>query len=131
MTEMIDGPLVEVAIEPTTRADREKLGVALAKLAAEDSSLGVHTDAESGQTILQGMSEEYLDAKVDALKRTHRLALNVGAPQVAYRETIRRTVTEDYTHKKQTGGTGQFAAVKIVVEPVPAGRGCAFENKIV
>jgi elongation factor G len=124
-------PVIELAIEPKSKADQEKLGVALAKLVAEDPSFRVHTDQESGQTILKGMGELHLDIKVDILKRTYKVEANIGAPQVAYREKITRSVTEDYTHKKQTGGTGQFAAVKIVVEPLPAGGGFQFENDIV
>jgi elongation factor G len=124
-------PVIEIAIEPKSKADQEKLGVALAKLVAEDPSFRVHTDQESGQTILKGMGELHLDIKVDILKRTYKVEANIGAPQVAYREKISRSVTEDYTHKKQTGGTGQFAAVKIVVEPLPAGSGFAFENEII
>ena len=124
-------PVIEIAIEPKSKADQEKLGVALAKLVAEDPSFRVHTDQESGQTILKGMGELHLDIKVDILKRTYKVEANIGAPQVAYREKITRKVTEDYTHKKQTGGTGQFAAVKIVVEPLPAATGFEFENEIV
>jgi elongation factor G len=124
-------PVIEIAIEPKSKADQEKLGVALAKLAAEDPSFRVTTDQESGQTILKGMGELHLDIKVDILKRTYKVDANIGAPQVAYRERISRPVTIDYTHKKQTGGSGQFARVKIEVEPQPAGSGFAFENKIV
>jgi elongation factor G len=124
-------PVIEIAIEPKSKADQEKLGVALAKLAAEDPSFRVSTDAESGQTILKGMGELHLDIKVDILKRTYKVEANIGAPQVAYREKITRTVTKDYTHKKQTGGSGQFARVKFVVEPLEAGGGFQFENKIV
>src|SRR5947199_6642 len=124
-------PVIEIAIEPKSKADQEKLGVALAKLVAEDPSFRVHTDQESGQTILKGMGELHLDIKVDILKRTYKVEANIGAPQVAYREKITRAVTEDYTHKKQTGGTGQFAAVKIVVEPLPAAAGFEFENEII
>ncbi|HMK79939.1 MAG TPA: elongation factor G, partial [Xanthobacteraceae bacterium] len=124
-------PVIEIAIEPKSKADQEKLGVALAKLVAEDPSFRVHTDQESGQTILKGMGELHLDIKVDILKRTYKVEANIGAPQVAYREKITRKVTEDYTHKKQTGGTGQFAAVKIVVEPLPAAAGFEFVNEIV
>ena len=102
-------PVIEIAIEPKSKADQEKLGVALAKLVAEDPSFRVHTDQESGQTILKGMGELHLDIKVDILKRTYKVEANIGAPQVAYREKITRTVTKDYTHKKQTGGTGQYA----------------------
>ncbi len=124
-------PVIEIAIEPKSKADQEKLGVALAKLAAEDPSFRVSTDQESGQTILKGMGELHLDIKVDILRRTYKVDANIGAPQVAYRERISKPVTVDYTHKKQTGGTGQFAQVKIVVEPLPAGTGFQFENEIV
>ncbi|MBO0754658.1 MAG: elongation factor G [Bradyrhizobiaceae bacterium] len=124
-------PVIEIAIEPKSKADQEKLGVALAKLAAEDPSFRVSTDQESGQTILKGMGELHLDIKVDILKRTYRVEANIGAPQVAYREKITKQVTVDYTHKKQTGGSGQFARVKVVAEPLPPGTGFQFENKIV
>ena len=124
-------PVIEIAIEPRSKADQEKLGVALAKLAAEDPSFRVSTDPESGQTILKGMGELHLDIKVDILKRSYKVEANIGAPQVAYREKITRAVTKDYIHKKQTGGSGQFARVKIVVEPMPAASGFTFENKIV
>jgi elongation factor G len=124
-------PVIEIAIEPKSKADQEKLGVALAKLAAEDPSFRVSTDQESGQTILKGMGELHLDIKVDILKRTYKVEANIGAPQVAYRERVSRPATVDYTHKKQTGGTGQFARVKIVVEPAEAGAGYSFENKVV
>jgi elongation factor G len=124
-------PVIEIAIEPKSKADQEKLGVALAKLAAEDPSFRVSTDPESGQTILKGMGELHLDIKVDILKRTYRVDANIGAPQVAYRETITRAATVDYTHKKQTGGAGQFARIKIVAEPLPPGSGFVFENKVV
>jgi elongation factor G len=124
-------PVIEIAIEPKSKADQEKLGVALAKLVAEDPSFRVHTDQESGQTILKGMGELHLDIKVDILKRTYKVEANIGAPQVAYRERISKPVTVDYTHKKQTGGTGQFARVKIVAEPLPPGGGFEFESKII
>jgi elongation factor G len=124
-------PVIEIAIEPKSKADQEKLGVALAKLVAEDPSFRVHTDQESGQTILKGMGELHLDIKVDILKRTYKVEANIGAPQVAYREKITRKVTVDYQHKKQTGGTGQFAQVKIVAEPLPPGSGFVFENDVV
>ena len=103
-------PVIEIAIEPKSKADQEKLGVALAKLVAEDPSFRVHTDQESGQTIIKGMGELHLDIKVDILKRTYKVDANIGAPQVAYREKITRPATHEYTHKKQTGGSGQFAA---------------------
>jgi len=124
-------PVIEIAIEPKTKADQEKLGVALAKLAAEDPSFRVSTDQESGQTILKGMGELHLDIKVDILKRSYKVEANIGAPQVAYREKITRAATVDYTHKKQTGGSGQFAQVKIVAEPTPPATGFVFENKVV
>jgi elongation factor G len=124
-------PVIEIAIEPKSKADQEKLGVALAKLAAEDPSFRVSTDQESGQTILKGMGELHLDIKVDILKRTYKVEANIGAPQVAYREKISRQVTKDYVHKKQTGGSGQFARIKIVCEPLPPGSGFIFENKVV
>jgi elongation factor G len=124
-------PVIEIAIEPKSKADQEKLGVALAKLAAEDPSFRVSTDQESGQTILKGMGELHLDIKVDILKRTYKVEANIGAPQVAYRERISQKVTIDYQHKKQTGGTGQFAQVKIVAEPLPPGTGFVFENEVV
>jgi elongation factor G len=124
-------PVIEIAIEPKSKADQEKLGVALAKLAAEDPSFRVSTDHESGQTILKGMGELHLDIKVDILKRTYKVDANVGAPQVAFREKITRTAEVDYTHKKQSGGSGQFARVKLVVEPNEPGAGFLFESKIV
>src|SRR5436305_4607168 len=124
-------PVIEIALEPKPKADQEKLGVALAKLVAEDPSFRVHTDQESGQTIIKGMGELHLDIKVDILKRTYKVEANIGAPQVAYREKITRTVTKDYTHKKQTGGTGQYAKVKLVLEPLPPGTGFEFESKII
>ena len=104
-------PVIEIAIEPKSKADQEKLGIALSKLAAEDPSFRVSTDQESGQTILKGMGELHLDIKVDILKRTYKVDANIGAPQVAYRERLTKRVEKDYTHKKQTGGTGQFAKV--------------------
>ncbi|HEX8165750.1 MAG TPA: elongation factor G [Beijerinckiaceae bacterium] len=124
-------PVIEIAVEPKSKADQEKLGVALAKLAAEDPSFRVSTDQESGQTILKGMGELHLDIKIDILKRTYKVDANIGAPQVAYRERLSRATTVDYTHKKQTGGSGQFARVKIVAEPNEPGAGYVFESKIV
>jgi len=124
-------PVIEIAIEPKSKADQEKLGVALQKLAAEDPTFRVSTDPESGQTRLKGMGELHLDIKVDILKRTYKVEANVGAPQVAYRETLGRKTDIDYTHKKQTGGSGQFARVKITFEPVEPGVGYSFESKIV
>ncbi len=124
-------PVIEIAIEPKSKADQEKLGVALQKLAAEDPSFRVSTDQESGQTILKGMGELHLDIKVDILRRTYKVDANIGAPQVAYREKLTKRIEQDYTHKKQTGGTGQFARVKIIFEPNEAGGGNTFESKIV
>ncbi len=124
-------PVIEIAIEPKSKADQEKLGIALSKLAAEDPSFRVSTDQESGQTILKGMGELHLDIKVDILRRTYKVDANIGAPQVAYREKLTKRIEKDYTHKKQTGGTGQFARVKIVFEPGEPGAGSSFESKIV
>jgi len=124
-------PVIEIAIEPKSKADQEKLGVALAKLVAEDPSFRVSTDQESGQTIIKGMGELHLDIKVDILKRTYKVDANIGAPQVAYREKITRTATVDYTHKKQTGGHGQYAKIKIVAEPGAPTSGFVFENDVV
>jgi elongation factor G len=124
-------PVIEIAIEPKSKADQEKLGVALAKLAAEDPSFRVSTDQESGQTILKGMGELHLDIKVDILRRTYKVDANIGAPQVAYREKLTKRTEINYTHKKQTGGTGQFAKVTIVFEPSEPGVGSSFESKVV
>ena len=125
-------PVIEIAIEPKSKADQEKLGVALAKLVAEDPSFRVTTDQESGQTIIKGMGELHLDIKVDILKRTYKVDANIGAPQVAYREKIPASRDGDYTHKKQTGGSGQYAEVKIVAEPLPpGGENFVFENEVV
>ena len=124
-------PVIEIAVEPKSKADQEKLGVALAKLAAEDPSFTVSTDHESGQTILKGMGELHLDIKVDILKRTYKVEANIGAPQVAYRESLGKKAEIDYTHKKQTGGTGQFARIKLVFEPGEPGSGFVFESAIV
>jgi elongation factor G len=124
-------PVIEIAIEPKSKADQEKLGVALSKLAAEDPSFRVSTDQESGQTILKGMGELHLDIKVDILRRTYKVDANIGAPQVAYREKLTKRTEINYTHKKQTGGTGQFAKVTIVFEPAEAGSGSSFESKII
>src|ERR1700691_3370594 len=124
-------PVIEIAIEPKSKADQEKLGVALAKLAAEDPSFRVSTDQESGQTILKGMGELHLDIKIDILRRTYKVDANIGAPQVAYREKLTRRVEIDEVHKKQTGGTGQYAKVSIIFEPNTPGAGNVFESKIV
>jgi len=124
-------PVIEIAIEPKSKADQEKLGVALAKMVAEDPSFTVFTDQESGQTIMKGMGELHLDIKVDILKRTYKVEANIGAPQVAYRESLSRPTDIDYTHKKQTGGTGQFARVKIKFEPGEPGSGFVFASTVV
>jgi elongation factor G len=125
-------PVIEMAVEAASKQDQDKLGMALQKLAGEDPSFSVSTDQESGQTIIKGMGELHLDIKIDILKRApYNIKVNVGAPQVAYRETIRRRTDIDYTHKKQTGGSGQFARVKFVIEPNEQGAGFEFENRIV
>ena len=124
-------PVIEIAIEPKSKADQEKLGVALGKMVAEDPSFTVFTDQESGQTVMKGMGELHLDIKVDILRRTYKVDANIGAPQVAYRESLGRKTDIDYTHKKQTGGTGQFARVMITFEPGEPGSGFVFESKIV
>jgi len=123
-------PVIEIAVEPKTKSDQEKMGVALGRLAQEDPSFQVATDMESGQTVIKGMGELHLEILVDRMKREFKVEANVGEPQVAYRETITRLHEIDYTHKKQTGGSGQFARVKIVFEPTEAGEGFVFENSI-
>ncbi|MFI5759816.1 MULTISPECIES: elongation factor G [unclassified Streptomyces] len=126
-------PVIQVAIEPKSKGDQEKLGVAIQSLAEEDPSFHVHSDEETGQTILGGMGELHLEVLVDRMKREFKVEANVGKPQVAYRETIRQTVERhDYTHKKQTGGTGQFAKVQIAIEPILEADGPAYEfvNKV-
>ncbi|MEX2165963.1 MAG: elongation factor G, partial [Methyloceanibacter sp.] len=124
-------PVIEVAVEPKTKGDQEKLGVALHRLAQEDPSFRVSVDHESGQTIIKGMGELHLDIIVDRMKREFKVEANVGAPQVAYRETVSRRADVDYTHKKQTGGSGQFARVKLTIEPNEQGKGYEFENKVI
>ncbi|MER8849849.1 elongation factor G [Mesorhizobium australicum] len=124
-------PVIQIAIEPKTKNDQEKMGLALHRLAAEDPSFRVKTDEESGQTIISGMGELHLDIIVDRMRREFKVEANVGAPQVAYRETITRKHEQDYTHKKQTGGTGQFARVKILFEPNPESPEFEFDTKIV
>ena len=124
-------PVIEIAVEPKSKADQEKMALALQRLAAEDPSFRVETDIESGQTIMKGMGELHLDILVDRMKREFKVEANIGAPQVAYRETISREAEIDYTHKKQTGGTGQFARVKLVITPTQPGEGYSFESKIV
>ena len=124
-------PVIELAIEPKTKGDQEKLGIALGKLAAEDPSFRVTTDEESGQTIIAGMGELHLDILVDRMKREFKVEANVGAPQVAYRESITKRIEHTYTHKKQSGGSGQFAQISVVIEPNDPGEGFGFESKIV
>jgi elongation factor G len=124
-------PVIEIAVEPKTKADQEKMSQGLARLAAEDPSFRVETDLESGQTIMKGMGELHLDILVDRLKREFKVEANIGAPQVAYRETISHEAEIDYTHKKQSGGSGQFARVKMVISPTEPGEGYSFESKIV
>ncbi len=124
-------PVIEVAVEPKTKVDQEKMGTALARLAKEDPSFRVSSDNESGQTIIKGMGELHLDIIVDRMMREFKVEANVGAPQVAYRETITRATDIDYTHKKQSGGSGQFARVKMTIEPGEPGSGFVFESKVV
>ncbi len=124
-------PVIEIAVEPKTKADQEKMGAGLARLAAEDPSFRVESDIESGQTIMKGMGELHLDILVDRLKREFKVEANIGAPQVAYRETIGHEAEIDYTHKKQSGGSGQFARVKMVIMPTEPGEGYSFESRIV
>ncbi len=124
-------PVIEVAVEPKTKSDQEKMGLALSRLTQEDPSFRVTTDDESGQTVIKGMGELHLEIIVDRLKREFKVEANVGAPQVAYRETISKAADIDYTHKKQTGGSGQFARVKFTIEPMTAGSGFEFDSKVV
>ena len=124
-------PVIEVAVEAKTKADQDRLGVALARLAEEDPSFRVAADPESGQTVIRGMGELHLDILIDRVRREFRVEANVGQPQVAYRETIGREAAVDHTHRKQTGGAGQYARVKIVLEPMEPGAGFAFESKVV
>ncbi|NQU57383.1 MAG: elongation factor G, partial [Rhodospirillales bacterium] len=124
-------PVIEIAVEPKTKADQEKMSQGLARLAAEDPSFRVETDQESGQTIMKGMGELHLDILVDRLRREFKVEANIGAPQVAYRETISREAEISYTHKKQSGGSGQFAEVKMIITPTEPGEGYSFESRIV
>jgi elongation factor G len=123
-------PVIELSVEPKTKADQEKMGVALNRLAQEDPSFRVSTDHESGQTIIKGMGELHLDILVDRMKREFKVEANVGAPQVAYRESLAKPVDVDYTHKKQSGGSGQFGRVKVKVQPGERGQGFVFEDEI-
>ncbi len=124
-------PVIELAVEPKTKADQEKMGLALQRLAAEDPSFRVTSDEESGQTIIKGMGELHLDILVDRMKREFKVEANIGQPQVAYRETITKHADIDYTHKKQSGGSGQFARIKFRVIPLEPGEGYQFESKVV
>jgi elongation factor G len=124
-------PVIEIAVEPKTKGDQEKMGQALARLATEDPSFRVSVDHESGQTVIKGMGELHLEIIVDRMKREFKVDANIGAPQVAYRETITRNAEIDYIHRKQTGGSGQFARVKLRFEPLPPGSGFVFENSVV
>ena len=124
-------PVIEIAVEPKTKSDQEKMGAALARLAQEDPSFRVSSDLESGQTIIKGMGELHLDIIVDRMRREFKVGANIGAPQVAYRETITKAVEINYTHKKQTGGAGQFARLEILFEPGAPGEGFVFVNKVV
>jgi elongation factor G len=124
-------PVIEIAVEPKTKGDQEKMGQALARLATEDPSFRVAVDHESGQTVIKGMGELHLEIIVDRMKREFKVDANIGAPQVAYRETITRNAEIDYIHRKQTGGSGQFARVKVRFEPLPPGSGFVFENRVV
>ena len=116
-------PVIELAIEPKSKADQEKLGQALGRLVQEDPTFRVSTDQETGQTVIKGMGELHLEIMVDILRRTYKVDANVGAPQVAYRETLGRKAEIDYTHKKQSGGSGQFARIKLTFEPLAPGCG--------
>ncbi|MGL5720159.1 MAG: elongation factor G [Alphaproteobacteria bacterium] len=124
-------PVIDIAVEPKTKADQEKMSLALARLASEDPSFKVSTNPETGQTVIKGMGELHLEIKVDILRREFKVDANVGAPQVAYRETITRVAEIDYTHKKQSGGAGQFARIKLRFEPQPAGTGFVFSSAVV
>jgi elongation factor G len=124
-------PVIEIAVEPKTKADQEKMSQGLQRLAAEDPSFRVETDLESGQTIMKGMGELHLDILVDRLKREFKVEANIGAPQVAYRETIGHEVEHTYTHKKQSGGSGQYGEVKLIITPTEPGEGYSFESRIV
>ena len=124
-------PVIDISVEPKSKADQEKMGLALNRLAAEDPTFRVKTDEESGQTIISGMGELHLDILVDRMKREFKVEANIGQPQVAYRETITRKADVDYTHKKQSGGSGQFARVKLTVEPSEVGKGLEFVNAVV
>jgi elongation factor G len=124
-------PVISIAVAPTDKINAEKMGVAIGKMVQEDPSFRVETDEDSGETILKGMGELHLDIKVDILKRTHGVQVIVGKPQVAYRESITQRVEDSYTHKKQSGGSGQFGRIDYIVEPSEPGEGYVFESKVV
>jgi elongation factor G len=124
-------PVIEQAVEPKTKSDQEKLGIAIQRLAEEDPTFRVHTDEETGQTIIAGMGELHLEVMIDRMRREFKVEANIGKPQVAYRETLRRKVLKaEYTHKKQSGGSGQYAKIIIEVQPLPAGSGYEFVNGV-
>ncbi len=123
-------PVISIAISPKDKASTEKMGIALGKMIKEDPSFRVETDQESGETIIKGMGELHLDIKVDILKRTHAVEVTVGAPQVAYRETITKRIEDSYTHKKQSGGSGQFGKIEYIIEPGEPGSGFEFESTV-
>ena len=124
-------PVISIAVAPKDKVNAEKLGVAIGKMVQEDPSFRVETDDETNELILKGMGELHLDIKIDILKRTHKVEVDVGAPQVAYRETITKKVIDSYTHKKQSGGSGQFAKIEYTVEPLEVGSGFVFESAVV
>ncbi|MCW9031619.1 MAG: elongation factor G, partial [Gammaproteobacteria bacterium] len=123
-------PVISIAVAPKDKAAAEKMGIAIGKMVKEDPSFRVETDEDSGETILKGMGELHLDIKIDIMKRTHGVEVIVGAPQVAYRETITQTVEDSYTHKKQSGGSGQFGKIDYIIEPGEPGTGYVFESKV-
>jgi elongation factor G len=123
-------PVISIAVQPKKKGDTEKMGMALSKMVQEDPSFQVETDEESGETIMKGMGELHLDIKVDILKRTHGVEVEVGKPQVAYRESITKRLEDSYTHKKQSGGSGQYGKIDYVLEPAEAGEGFSFDSKV-
>ena len=123
-------PVISIAVSPKDKAAAEKMGIAIGKMVKEDPSFRVETDEDSGETILKGMGELHLDIKIDIMKRTHGVEVTVGAPQVAYRETITKTIEDSYTHKKQSGGSGQFGKIDYIIEPGEPGTGYVFESKV-
>lgn len=123
-------PVISIAVKPKDKGGSEKMGIAIGKMVAEDPSFRVETDEDSGETILKGMGELHLDIKIDILRRTHNVGVEVGAPQVAYRETITQSATDSYTHKKQTGGSGQFGKIDYTIEPGETGSGYVFESTV-